>query len=710
MPVESLNIQTVGELNTLLDNAKNGRLNSQQAISANNAGVEYVIDSNVYPVNNRNAQVVGTATSGFTFTKNVEASNYTWYAVKIAIDYDNITDLDRGFSLGYKAVSGQAATTMVIVDGAMTDWNPIHNPIIMSDKITATSINLYDIIVASDKQSVYESLNTLYITLAYFNPDNTVPPSLSSVWEVKPNFEVVGSEVIATKNSAALSNKLTTAITSSVSGLKIPKQPYLSHGIGNGDSTNSTMIVTPFLDTNGQTIGYKDTLQYSGTSYLYSWHKIADVYSAIATKKFKLVIKSDVAASFIFRMLAGGSWSTGHYNTQTVTLNEANNFTTTIEIDMSAQNIADFYAIANKPQLVVFAFVWENSSDRHKINLYTQYYDEADVATLESEAESAYINVVDEDLNSVLATVATVEQTAQSLSQYVTDKIVCWGDSLTAGGGWTSTLATLTGLPVYNGGTGGESSKTIVARQGGDVMQVNNITIPATTTPVIIADRDVDTGIDTYFGNKVTPLLQGGAHVNPVMIGDVEGTLSWTGSSYSDMTGDWTFTRSVAGSEVVVTRPTAIRTNYDRNYNNGVLVLFMGQNGGYTNIADLILQHKRMIAHSNAKEFLVLGLSSGSASARADYESAMELEFGRNFVSLRKYLAAPIYAVDGTTIISCYGLDDAGLTPTQADLDAIATGTVPPQLLADSVHYTTATKTVIGNMLFKRMSELGMLP
>ena len=33
----------------------------------------------------------------------------------------------------------------------------------------------------------------------------------------------------------------------------------------------------------------------------------------------------------------------------------------------------------------------------------------------------------------------------------------------------------------------------------------------------------------TAEGNKVTPLLQGGAHVNPVDIGGILGTLRWTG-------------------------------------------------------------------------------------------------------------------------------------------------------------------------------------
>lgn len=285
--------------------------------------------------------------------------------------------------------------------------------------------------------------------------------------------------------------------------------------------------------------------------------------------------------------------------------------------------------------------------------------------------------------------------------------ITCWGDSLTAQGGWTSTLQSLSGLPVYNGGTGGENVRTIAARQGADVMMLNGITIPADTTPVTIATYVQ--GIPTEFGYKATPLLQGGAHVNPVMLGDIEGTLRWTGSSYNDTTGVWTFTRSKAGEAVTLKRPTAMRTNFDHVRNAPhLMVIYMGQNGGYTDLDDLVRMHRLMIEHAHAKNVVVLGFSSGSESGRAEYETRMRKEFGRYFISLREYLAHPIYAEDGSTIVSCYGLDDAGLTATDADLAAIATGTVPPQLLADSVHYTAATRTVIGNMLYKRCCELGI--
>ena len=325
---------------------------------------------------------------------------------------------------------------------------------------------------------------------------------------------------------------------------------------------------------------------------------------------------------------------------------------------------------------------------------------DASLEQLKSGAEKA-----EERLNGQEARIKNLEKPT------VLTGIVCWGDSLTAGGGWTSTLQKLSRIPVYNGGTGGENARTIAARQGADVMLVNNITIPATCEPVTIAVRKTDSGILTEEGYKVTPLLQGGAHVNPVKIGEVEGTLRWTGTNYADTNGIWTFTRSVAGEAVTIKRPTAVRTAFDRLHNqpSEVMILFIGQNGGYADLTDLIRMHQQMISHFKGKEYLVLGLSSGTESQRAEYEKQMKQAFGRRFVSLREYLAHPVYDTDGKTVISCYGLDDAGLDPTDADIERIKQGQVPQTLLADSVHYTAATKTVIGTMLYKKMIELGLL-
>ena len=290
--------------------------------------------------------------------------------------------------------------------------------------------------------------------------------------------------------------------------------------------------------------------------------------------------------------------------------------------------------------------------------------------------------------------------------------ITFWWDSLTAGGGWTTRLASLAGMTERNGGTWGENARTIVARQGADVMMINNKTIPASGA-VTLYTRSADVGIPTQEWYKVTPLLQGGSHVNPVKIGDIEWTLAWTGTSYADQNGTWTFTRSTAGSETVIDRPTAMTTNFDRTYNNPhLMVIFIGQNGGYSDLDDLVRQHRLMIDHAKAKHYLVLWLSSGSATQRADYETRMKKEFGRYFISLREYLSTPIYDWSNN-IISCYGMADQNveIDPTftydgKTTVQEIEAGICPHQILADSVHYTSWTKTVIGDFLYKKCKEL----
>lgn len=310
-----------------------------------------------------------------------------------------------------------------------------------------------------------------------------------------------------------------------------------------------------------------------------------------------------------------------------------------------------------------------------------------------------------------IARYSKFSERADTLIGFDEKEIVCWGDSLTRGGGWTDILAQKTDMPVYNAGEGGESIRTICARQGGDVMMVNNIIIPSDTTPVEIA-RYSDGGIDTFFGHKAFPVMRGNyGHFNPCKIGDIEGTLTWTGSDFQDTTGTWTFTRSTAGEAMVINRPTAIKSNYDMSHNSPhLMIIFMGQNGGYDGSwDDLILSHKRMIQHSNAKNTIILGITSGSAQTPSfvEYERKMKETFGRYFLCIREYITTPIKD-SSDHIISCYGLEDAGLTATANDIEYIAQGKVPPQLLQDSIHYNSYGKTVIGNYIYSVCRDLGI--
>jgi len=280
-------------------------------------------------------------------------------------------------------------------------------------------------------------------------------------------------------------------------------------------------------------------------------------------------------------------------------------------------------------------------------------------------------------------------------------KIVFPGDSLTAGAGGNGTtypnvVANLTGKTVVNLGVGGEGVSTITARQGGSTMLVNNVTIPATTTAVKIGGYD--TPILNNVGKECRPLRQGSAGVNPCYINGIKGTMTITQTSSTSNDFVYYFTRSEAGSEVVINRPTPIITDAMKYKDmEHILSIFIGQNGGYNDSpAELINEINTMINHANTDKYIVLGLSSGTKDSRKDMEKAMSLAFGRHYINLRDYL-------------SKYGLADAGITLTQADLDAMAVGAVPPSLLVDTVHFNAAGYTVIGNLIYKKIIELGYI-
>ena len=206
-------------------------------------------------------------------------------------------------------------------------------------------------------------------------------------------------------------------------------------------------------------------------------------------------------------------------------------------------------------------------------------------------------------------------------NDYVLDEsryITCWGDSLTAQSGWTDVLASLSGLPVYNGGCGGENCEAIMARQGADVIMFNNITIPAESEAITLATNDI--GFKTELGKTIKIMHLNSNGINPCKIGDVKGTLKFIGE-WADTKSYWTFTRTESGKRVDITRPTSMRTDFDINKNSPhLMVIFMGQNGGYNaDNAELVRMHRLMIEHAKAKHVIVLGLSSGTASSRADY-------------------------------------------------------------------------------------------
>lgn len=276
--------------------------------------------------------------------------------------------------------------------------------------------------------------------------------------------------------------------------------------------------------------------------------------------------------------------------------------------------------------------------------------------------------------------------------------ITCWGDSLTAGAGGDGTtypkvLAELTGLKVYNMGVGGENTITIACRQGARTMMVNNITIPATTDKVQVGSYN-----DFYDnnGNVIAPLIQGDNGINTCSIKGVTGVLSMESDGEDNSTIKYYFKRNKSGEAVVISEPTPIITEASISRRDDITIIFIGQNGGYENIDDLVVQQRKMIEYTGHDRFIILGLTTSSADYRRELEDRMINEYGDKYINLREYL-------------STEGINEAGLKATDVDLDMMNRGMVPNSLLSDEVHGNKYFYELIGKQVYNKIIELNYL-
>lgn len=314
-------------------------------------------------------------------------------------------------------------------------------------------------------------------------------------------------------------------------------------------------------------------------------------------------------------------------------------------------------------------------------------------------------------------------------------EIVCWGDSLTSphnGKGFKGKVKRIVkGAEAYpehlqemlgddyeiiNGGVGGESTLTIMARQGAYPMKLAHDVVifksDEANYNTFVGNNDVDAFLSTYNAKRVTPLLQGGwdedspAQVNPCTINGKpfhlsseakfwreEGKYKFEYNYYIDADDEWAATDTLKSGSIV---ETYAMKNLRQKYAN---VFFIGQNGGFDDVADLIKQLKAMIAYSKSGRYIVISFHNpnramGTISRMKEMEDSLSQCFGKHFINLRKYMVTR-------------GLADAGLQPTQADRDSIAKGKVPPRLMTDGTHFTSTGYNEIAKLVFGKMKELG---
>lgn len=358
-----------------------------------------------------------------------------------------------------------------------------------------------------------------------------------------------------------------------------------------------------------------------------------------------------------------------------------------------AQGIVDIeniYSISDKKPVVVIAFY---SSDNFLLG--TKILSDVNINQTKESARTILTENIPDNCKTIKAYVwSDVEKCvpmANPKTKANEQAIVCWGDSLTAGAGGNGTtfpkiLAAKSGKTVYNYGVGGESATTIASRQGGITMRVSPFTIPSGTTSTEISIMGSN-------GLPTEPLRQNNHGINPCYINGIKGELS-----YDKTAGKYYFTRSEAGEEVEVEQETDIVTNAMLTRRKDIAVIFVGTNGGHKSIDNLVNIQKSMINYLDYedKEYVVLGLTTRTKAERQELEDRMVLEYGDRYINLREYL-------------STQGLADANITPTAEDLAEMEVGSVPPSLLADDVHFNAKGYELIGNYVYEKMVEIGIL-
>ena len=306
---------------------------------------------------------------------------------------------------------------------------------------------------------------------------------------------------------------------------------------------------------------------------------------------------------------------------------------------------------------------------------------------------------------SVNAERADYADIAGSIAQKEED-IACIGDSLTYGYGanpgstdYPTILSQLNGKTVHNLGVSGESTDEILARQGGFPAIVNPFTIPADTNKVEITFAStINIG-----GGKTTLLKKNSSSlVNPVIIDGIEGNISFLDNKYY-------FTRLESGVQYEVKRPQYVITKEMREHKDDIQIIFIGTNGGWMITADnaetrlkkLTSQIDMMIDYNTSKKYIIVGMHYFytwvlyNGLTKEQLENEMSLKYGNHYINLRKYMIE-------------YGLDDAGLTPTEADTEAISKGDVPPSLLySDGIHGNSKFYNILANLVNKKGIELG---
>ena len=189
------------------------------------------------------------------------------------------------------------------------------------------------------------------------------------------------------------------------------------------------------------------------------------------------------------------------------------------------------------------------------------------------------------------------------------------------------------GWKVYNGGSSGDVSNTIAARQGGIPMVISQsgFTIPATTDPVVV-DGLYSTRNFWFTEGEYTRIARYSL-INPleIVIEDANGNevtrvegKAYTQTVNNEMT--WYFARTTPGEAVTVPAYSKVVTFAAKNLRNPDLtIIYMGQNGGWKTLDNLYNQYRAMIDYAfpeGEQKYIAVGFHNHTKLAEVNENNA----------------------------------------------------------------------------------------
>lgn len=291
--------------------------------------------------------------------------------------------------------------------------------------------------------------------------------------------------------------------------------------------------------------------------------------------------------------------------------------------------------------------------------------------------------------------------------------ITCYGDSVTEGMSvaladkYPTVLQELLGsdYKVQNAGDGGEKTHSIMARQGALKLYTKKEVNYLKNQSTFLLDSGAGRGVITSNGLEVqwTDPFGRDAKIDKVTINGKSYKLQFANFDWGNCQCETYLIREntkkpetiPAGSEVILEISQISKTNYCDIY-------FMGFNGTYKDIDDLIAQYQQMVDYRNDDNYLVvIPFWDKNAQKAAEAYTKFKAAFGDHALDLVQY------CVDG-------GIVDLGLEVTNEDQECLNNNILPYSLKLygsdnkSDVHLSAKGYKVLANALHEQGKKINL--